>query len=349
MLDEDFNVLWKLSSWDSSKTEIAWLWEVNLISWATWTFTYDNYYSRKLESFTNIVCLWDSNTAWNNLSNYQRYSNQLNSEFRNEWVTLRNAWISWDTAVLISARLATDLFPYKVDWARNIATLLVWTNDLNSLTPAQTWANIQTLIWEIQAEGWELMVMTYIPENWDTVKNDKLKDYNAFIRENANSVWYTVIDLWTAFADPDDTNDDTTRTGLLQWDWLHMTVVWNQVVADILKLIIALPKKEVNIVNWWHDVTFISSWVNYWSVFWIAQYMKTKDNTVFIKWLVKNGTAAGVFYLPEWFRPVGHINYVVDTATWPISARVQSDWLVKFVWTYSTSYSSLDISFNISE
>lgn len=189
------------------------------------TAVFTDYTYKNINKFINIVCLGDSQTAGNNLAEKEKYVNQLNSLFLDNEVSFSNKGISGNKAPDISARLQADLFDLAVDGARNIATLMVGTNDLNGgvhKSVQDTFNNIVTLCNEIKNEGWELVLMTVpVRNNGITGINTKIQKLNKKIYEGAHDLGVQVIDLWEIFVDPE--NEELAKTGYLQADNLHFT------------------------------------------------------------------------------------------------------------------------------
>jgi len=176
----------------------------------------------------NIVCLWDSNTAGSLIVNpADRYSDLF---WTNNWITTINSWVWWDTILEVTARLATDLTPHKVVWEKNIATLLIWVNDLKTgatipLTASEAWTNLQALITAIKTDGWEVWVMTIPIVVWDTTANDKIREYNTLIEWDTSNI---VIDIYNEFVSPTDENQ------AIPWimfpDNIHFNESWHSIV-----------------------------------------------------------------------------------------------------------------------
>ena len=176
----------------------------------------------------NMVCLWDSNTAPTGIvSITNKYVYLLWQETN---ITSFNKWISSEKTTDIYARLSSDLYPLKNNEKRNIATLLVWTNDVSAgKTSTQTWADMQDLITAIISNWWELLLMTY-PPRWETNYTTTIKEINTLIRNN-QSLWYTCVDVYQNFVD----GSDNMINSLYTTDLVHFLNQWNIYIKnDIL-------------------------------------------------------------------------------------------------------------------
>lgn len=192
------------------------------------------------EKDINIVCLWDSNTSWEAIWNDNlRYSNLLQAAIPNS--TVINSGVRGENTAMVNSRLNTDLIPYYNSEKRNVATILIWTNDLTQLrTAADTWVDLQTLINNVKMAWFEVVVMTYPPTVWNNVhitdyiaKNDEIRIFNQYIKDNTN-LWYSVIDLYSEFVN--ETDENSVKTWLiLTEDPVHFTADWHALVCDVLK------------------------------------------------------------------------------------------------------------------
>jgi len=180
----------------------------------------------------NIVCLWDSNTVWKRILLSQRYPYRLESLW-GDIKSVYNEWLSWDTASWIIWRIDSSLYSHKVQWYRNIATILIWRNDFVNVnkTVEDIWNDIQSLISLCINDWWEVSVMTYSQDLFDLTINWKIKLLNGYIRDNEN-LWYTLIDNYTLFVDWND--------AMLPWilwsDNIHLTALWNDIIFNNIKL-----------------------------------------------------------------------------------------------------------------
>jgi len=293
---------------------------------------FDNYKSKIIENFVNVVCLGDSNTQRlaASLDFGRNYPALMLDKFKNESVTIINEGLAGDKIAEVDARLSTALFPRRTKEARNIATLLIGTNDFGRSTVdtvVNATAALTTLIQNIMKDGWELYLMTYFPANGDELedkgdassqlsnldltemdsqnsdagilyweltdtagtrkfslfsdvaktalvvegtlvgdgtitlteqnnsgmsgsidiaftvddtdgnnkihsKNQKLREYNTFIRKNTKVFGYHVVDLWSSFVL--STDDDQTQGGLILGDNLHLDTAGRELVRDTL-------------------------------------------------------------------------------------------------------------------
>lgn len=181
----------------------------------------------KINEYTNIVFLGDSNTAGYpsgsglgyNTDFDKTFPELLQQEWKDEPVSIISSGIDGNTITALNARLGTDLYPRLVSGATNIAVVLIGTNDMNTDSAATAWGHLQTLINNIQSNGWLPVVMTYPPKDGDVTRNDKLREFNDDIRNNADKLNYVVIDLWNAMVDPNDDNANE----FVHPDGLHFT------------------------------------------------------------------------------------------------------------------------------
>ena len=102
------------------------------------------------------------------------------------------------------------------------------------------------------------------------------------------------------------------------------------------------------VTDGWTGVSFASGWVNYNSGFETAAYKKTKDGTVYIKGLVKNGTSSGtIFTLPAGYRPAGTIMFRGQTSAGAGDLRVLATGKVHCATGGSSTWSSTTVNFQI--
>lgn len=192
----------------------------------------------KMKTPINMVCLWDSNTelcTW--FTQALRYPDLLQTNHINDNLIVFNEWISGARITELLPILSTRLYPKRVEWKKNIATILIWTNDFWNLESVDlVWSQMQTLISEIKVNGWEARVMTYFPKWLDITRNISIRAFNELIKNNALNLWYIVLDIYQDFVDPN--NQDIAKSWLLQSDNLHITVSWNYVIMNKLQLLL---------------------------------------------------------------------------------------------------------------
>ena len=188
------------------------------------------------------------------------------------------------------------------------------------------------MIWEIQEKGWELMIFTYPPKVSDTTRNDKLRELNALIRENANELWYTVIDLWTAFVDESD--DDLVKTWLMKVDNLHFTEEWHIVIADIFNDYISEPTEstEIKLVETTTSTTspytaqlYNKNWVIEMDNAWGNIVIIPNDDDIFFP----IGTTITIIQYGAWITTVTWSTWVTINwvSAWSKATTAQYEWL----------------------
>lgn len=171
-------------------------------------------------TWTNIVCIWDSNTFWANwFSNSKRWCDLIAT---NSGYTIYNAGVSSSTATDLISRHSSDVYPRKVSGKRNIVTILIGTNDwYYNHTVAQTWLDIKTSISQLKANWWEVIVITYPPSIWNSSRNIFLRSLNSLILTNSYLLWYRVVDSYIEIVDP--LNQDNAKSGMIGNDNIHLT------------------------------------------------------------------------------------------------------------------------------
>lgn len=181
---------------------------------------------------TNIVCVGDSNTAGTTgFTASKRYCDMLG--INHPELSVYNAGFTTLTSTDLITRNVTEVYPHKVVGKRNIATLLIGTNDYYfSHTLTQSWGDIQTVIANLKGQGFEVVVMTYPPRITDTQRNIYLRSLNSIILTNAPILGYKTVDIAIEIVDP--TNQDNAKSGMLLPDLLHLTEQGHQTVYEKL-------------------------------------------------------------------------------------------------------------------
>lgn len=182
----------------------------------------------------NIVCVGDSNTAWTTgFTASKRYCDMLG--INHPELSVYNAWFTTLTSTDLITRNVTEVYPRKIVGKRNIATLLIGTNDFyfnHSL--AQSWSDIQTVIANLKWQWFEVVVMTYPIRITDTARNIYLRSLNSLILTNAPLLGYKTVDIAIEIVEP--TNQDNAKSGMLMADLLHFTELGHQTVYDKLNI-----------------------------------------------------------------------------------------------------------------
>ena len=180
----------------------------------------------------NIVCVGDSNTAGTTgFTASKRYCDMLG--INHPELSVYNAWFTTLTSTDLITRDVTEVYPHFVTGKRNIATLLIGTNDFYfNHTLIQSWSDIKTVIANLKTQGFEVWVLTYPPRITDTARNIYLRSLNSLIMTNAPILGYKTVDTAIEIVDPN--NQDNTISGMLQADLLHFTEQWHQTVYNKL-------------------------------------------------------------------------------------------------------------------
>ena len=170
-------------------------------------------------TWTNVVCIGDSNTFWANwFDNSKRWCDLIGT---NSGYIIYNAWVSSSTATDLIGR-NTDVLTRKVTGKRNIVTILIGTNDwYYNHTVAQTWTDIQTVITQLKSNGWEVIILTYPPSIGNSPRNIFLRSLNSLILTNSSIIGYKVVDSYIEIVDP--LNQDNAKSGMIGSDNLHLT------------------------------------------------------------------------------------------------------------------------------
>lgn len=205
----------------------------------TTTIGYKNLTCKNINNFVNVVCIGDSNTAGNWMDTatanppgsnlYEQgntYSQLLSARYMNSNIVFNNQGVSGDDTAFVIARLSNITACY-VKGARNIATILLGTNDAgevhNTWNFATTQSNFNTIFSTLKAKNFEVWVLIYPPRNQNPIasafnannvapnqtlpsqgtmdtQNLRVSQINAFLRQASNVD--LVIPLDKIFADP---------------------------------------------------------------------------------------------------------------------------------------------------
>jgi len=164
---------------------------------------YSNLVTKDLNNYINVVCIGDSNTTENTISaNGTNYVQLLNYKYSDKNISFVNKGVGGDDTAYILGRMSNIISSY-VSGARNIATLLVGTNDArevhNTWNFATTCANYVSISQQLKAANFEVWFMTYPPLNQNVTpganpgtippdqttmntQNLRLSQINGFIR-----------------------------------------------------------------------------------------------------------------------------------------------------------------------
>jgi lysophospholipase L1-like esterase len=170
----------------------------------------------------NIVSLGDSNTD-GIFGGDPRQKVAIGSRY-SDLIQAKNAGHSGNMVSMVTARINNELFPFYQVGKTNIATILVGVNDFNNgRTVDQAFADIQTLVAQIKARGWTVIVLTYPPVYYNNAINDQLKAFNQKIRMGRGN--YFVIDSYYTLAGCSDCMFE---------DQLHLNIKGHALLAKSL-------------------------------------------------------------------------------------------------------------------
>ncbi len=193
--------------------------------------TYTRVAGRVLNTYYNIVCFGDSNTSGLKVEDWEAYAQQIQKKRKTSDVTAINAGIGGDKVQDLIDRQATDLDPFFTSGAKNIAMIFIGTNDASTLTAAQSWANMQTLITAVKAAGWIVFMCTYPHSFGNNAKIDFINDLEDLVSTNELAEGYTLVDLYIAFGCADDTGNFVTPGLQADGDTLHFSPRGHRLVA----------------------------------------------------------------------------------------------------------------------
>jgi lysophospholipase L1-like esterase len=170
----------------------------------------------------NVVSLGDSNTD-GIFGGEPRQKVAIGSRY-SDLIQAKNAGHSGNMVSMVTARINNELFPFYQVGKTNIATILVGVNDFNNgRTVDQAFADIQTLVAQIKARGWTVIVLTYPPVYYNNAINDQLKAFNQKIRMDRGN--YFVIDSYYTLAGCSDCMFE---------DQLHLNIKGHALLAKSL-------------------------------------------------------------------------------------------------------------------
>lgn len=240
----------------------------------------------------NMVCFWDSNTEWIELLASEKFATMLDA---NPDITAFNEGIAGNTSTQLLSRLQTSVLNRKDVNKRNIMTLLIGTNDFwYWFTVNQVWTNIQSIISQVKAQWWEVILMTY-PVCDDYNRNPNIRSLNTLILNNT-SIGYTAIDVHQLFVSP--TNPDANRLEISRTQ-LHFGWYWHRVISEAIQSVLwynnySVPTQALTNVNaqlalWGYQwVSFIDLWSN-------KGILIAKLNNMFKLWIINYAVVAGAF------------------------------------------------------
>lgn len=132
-----------------------------------------------------ILALWDSLTAWYNLSIEDSYPYKLNNILKDNWYSYNviNAWVSWNT----SKNLISRINLYKDNY--EIVLLNIWWNDaLRSLSIDDLKSNILDIIKKFPNSS-IILFWIDLPSNYWLVYRNNLKNMYKEI-SNEKSIYF---------------------------------------------------------------------------------------------------------------------------------------------------------------
>jgi len=194
---------------------------------------YGNFKGAKLEDYTNIICLGDSNTiGYGGITPKQTYVNKLAAMFFESNVSFVNKGVSGNTVADVAARLSSDVYVNRVTDARNIVNLQIGTNNLGNLHDSPTVVFnqiVNNLLVPLKANGFEVWINTLSvrtdEHNTDVIAlNNLLKSLDPTER---------IIDVNALMTKSDGRPSDDIGI-LLQADNLHHTALMNTMWAELV-------------------------------------------------------------------------------------------------------------------
>lgn len=218
---------------------------LNGLSCAGGPVTFSNYTFSRPDTFTNFLCIGDSNTAGDSgpnppIATGNNWVQQLNSNYLLDPVYFSNCGTSGYTSYETLGSLSTTYIPRIVKYANNVAIIIIGTNDITNgynhpYNQATTVSNYQTIVNTLSTLGVIVWVVSYPPRNDSTTLNTMLNKLNVAIKKSVKADRF--IDGWSLFRDPVSSNESC-QTSLLQSDGLHLnalgcTTLQNAIVTEI--------------------------------------------------------------------------------------------------------------------
>lgn len=147
-----------------------------------------------LKTMTNIVCIGDSNTDGMYLTRKQVYPSQIQAMRFYQPVSVANFGVRGNRVADVAARL-NSIIAGHVDDARNVAVLMIGTNDCTYSAPVQDTysAIVADLVLPLQYAGFEVWLVTIPPCGSSANTNTYAMALNALIR--AGTAADKLIDL----------------------------------------------------------------------------------------------------------------------------------------------------------
>lgn len=190
------------------------------------------------ESTKKILAIWDSLTAWYNLSLEKSYPLQLekllnNKEYGYEVI---NAWVSWDTSKQVLDRL--DIYLDEDEWIPEIAILVAWANDwLRWSSLVELEKNLNLIIDKLEEKNIKVILwwMQVPPNLWLFYTNNFKKLYSKIAKKRD----LHLIDFFLEWVAWD--------RSLNLDDWIHPNEEWYSIISNnVLEFLI-----ENNLVKKW--------------------------------------------------------------------------------------------------
>jgi hypothetical protein len=189
------------------------------------TVGFSNLKTKDMQNFINVICIGDSNTddgpslPHNTVGG--NYVQILNNKYLEKNINFTNLGVSGDDTYDILNRISGIISCY-VSGARNIATILIGTNDAsnvhNTWNFATSCSNISSIASKLKNAGFEVWFCTYPPRNQNpavgslgglssqstmNTQNLRLSQLNGFIRSLSTSQNVDrIIPLDYLFMDP---------------------------------------------------------------------------------------------------------------------------------------------------
>ncbi|QHQ61402.1 hypothetical protein Ana3638_11970 [Anaerocolumna sedimenticola] len=184
----------------------------------------------ELRNYINIICLGDSNTAGNGLTQKDTYPALLQNRFFDYNAGVINKGVSADRIANVVSRLSADVYGQKVTSARNIVVLQIGTNDAtDGMSAANIYNNIvNNLVNPMKQNGFEVWLSTIPARDNNSGARTIVKGVNNLILQDTNAD--KVIDFYNRMVD----SSDITVPGLLQADNLHLSAKSTNLLAALI-------------------------------------------------------------------------------------------------------------------
>lgn len=169
-----------------------------------------------------ILTIWDSITAWYNLSLEDSYPWQLEKLLQENLYNYEvvNAWVSWDTSMQVLERI--DLYLLDEEKLPEIAILVVWGNDwLRWKSIEELSSNIDLIIKKLKDKNIKVVLwwMKIPPNLWLNYSRDFFSIYKKIAKNNDVYLINFFLE-WVAW-----------NRHLNLDDWIHPNKKWYEILA----------------------------------------------------------------------------------------------------------------------